>query len=69
MGRVLSRYRHRWLLLVPFVWQVAMVPLVNDVAWRPLGLPFPMMWQLVGIVLAAIVIAIVHAIDKRIEGE
>ncbi len=52
---------------MPFVWQVAMVPLVNDVEWRPLGLPFPMMWQLIGIVVAAAVIAIVHALDKKVE--
>lgn len=63
----LNRYRHRWLLVLPFVWQIAMVPLVNDVAWRPLGLPFPMVWQMAGIVFASVIIAIVHAIDKRVE--
>lgn len=61
--------RHRWLLLVPFVWQVGCVPLVNDIAWRPLGLPFPMAWQLAGIVVASVVIAIVHALDKRLDQE
>jgi len=58
---------HRWLLLVPFLWQVAMVPFVNDVAWRPFSLPFPMVWQMVGIVVTSIVIAIVFTIDKRQE--
>ncbi|WP_343228524.1 DUF3311 domain-containing protein [Sphingomonas colocasiae] len=57
--------RHRWLLLLPFLWQVGMVPLVNEVAWRPFSLPFPMVWQMAGIILASIVIAIVFAIDKR----
>ncbi|WP_044336029.1 DUF3311 domain-containing protein [Sphingomonas hengshuiensis] len=59
------RRPHRWLLLIPFLWQVAMIPVVNDVAWRPLSLPFPMAWQMVGIVVASIVIAIVYAIDRR----
>jgi hypothetical protein len=57
--------RHRWLLVLPFVWQIAMVPLVNDIVWRPFGLPFPMVWQMAGIVFATLVIALVHALDKR----
>lgn len=56
---------HRWLLLIPFLWQVGCIPLVNDVAWRPFSLPFPMVWQMAGIVLTTIVIAIVFAIDRR----
>jgi hypothetical protein len=57
--------RHRWLLVLPFVWQIAMVPLVNDIVWRPFGLPFPMVWQMAGIVFATLVIALVHDLDKR----
>lgn len=60
-------YAHRWLLLLPFIWQVAMVPVVNDIAWRPFGLPFPMVWQMVGIVIASTIIAIVFRIDSAIE--
>lgn len=62
-------YGHRWLLLIPFLWQIAAVPLVNDIAWRPLSLPFPMMWQLVGIVVTSIVIAIVFRLDRNLEGD
>ena len=58
---------HRWLLLIPFLWQVGMVPVVNDVAWRPLSLPFPMVWQMAGIIVTTIVIAIVFRIDERVE--
>ncbi len=57
--------RHRWLLLLPFVWQIGLVPLVNGIGWRPFGLPFPMVWQLAGIVFASLIIALVHALDKR----
>lgn len=59
------RLRHRWLLVLPFVWQIGAVPLVNAIAWRPLGLPFPMAWQMAGVVFASAIIAIVHALDKR----
>ena len=57
--------RHRWLLAVPFVWQVGLAPLVNDVAAQPLGLPFPMAWQMLGILLTTACIAIVYRIDRR----
>jgi len=60
-------YAHRWLLLIPFIWQVGAVPFVNDIAWRPLSLPFPMMWQLVGIVVTSLVIMIVFRLDERLE--
>lgn len=60
-------FAHRWLLLIPFLWQVGMVPFVNDIAWRPFSLPFPMVWQMVGIVVTSIVISIVFMIDKRQE--
>jgi hypothetical protein len=57
--------KHRWLLVLPFIWQVAMIPLVNDVTWRPLGLPFPLVWQLAGVVFATLIIALVHRLDRR----
>ena len=59
------RRPHRWLLLIPFLWQVALVPLVNDIAWRPFALPFPMVWQMAGILVTTVIIAIVFAIDRR----
>ena len=61
------RRPHRWLLLLPFVWQAGLAPVVNDVAWRPLSLPFPMAWQMAGIVLTTAVIGVVFAIDRRID--
>jgi hypothetical protein len=58
---------HRWLLALPFVWQLGLTPLINDVGLRPLGLPFPMVWQMLGIVFTTAIIAIVFAIDKRLD--
>lgn len=56
---------HRWLLLIPFLWQVGAVPLVNEVAWRPFSLPFPMVWQMTGILVTSAIIAFIFAIDRR----
>ncbi len=59
------RTAHRWLLLVPFAWQVALIPLVNDVPLRPFSLPFPMFWQMLGILVTTGVIGLVMSIDRR----
>ena len=56
---------HRWLLVLPFGWQVGLVPVVNDVDIAPLSVPFPMLWQLLGIVVTSIVIAVVFRLDRR----
>lgn len=55
---------HLWLLLLPFIWQVACIPLVNDVAWRPWGMPFPMVWQMAGVLFASGVFAVVFRLDR-----
>jgi hypothetical protein len=59
------RRLHRWLLLLPFGWQVALAPWANGVQARPFELPFPMAWQMGGIVFTTLVIALVFALDKR----
>lgn len=56
---------HRWLLVLPFVWQVLLVPVVNDVPWAPLHIPFPMFWQMLGIAGTSVVIGIVFVLDRR----
>lgn len=59
-----ARRTYRWLLAIPFVWQAALAPAINDVAWTPFGLPFPMLWQMAGIVLTSMVIALVFHLDR-----
>ncbi len=59
------RKAHRWLLLVPFVWQVGLIPVVNDLPLRPFSLPFPMFWQMLGILVTTGVIGVVLSIDRR----
>jgi len=44
---------------------VALVPWANGVGLRPLGLPFPMVWQMAGVVLTTAVIGLVLLLDRR----
>ncbi|WP_232665531.1 DUF3311 domain-containing protein [Pseudonocardia sp. TRM90224] len=57
--------RHRWLLVLPFVWQVAFIPVVNEVPVAPLHIPFPMFWQMLGILLTSAVIGTVFVLDRK----
>jgi hypothetical protein len=58
---------HYWLLVLPFVWQLALAPLVNAVVIRGCPIPFPMLWQMLGVVLASAIIAAVFRIDQSNE--
>jgi hypothetical protein len=61
------RYAHRWLLVVPFIWQIALVPFFNSASVRVFSLPLPMVWQMAGILVATGIIAFVFRTDQRIE--
>ena len=61
------RRGHRWLLLLPFVWQLGLAPWANGVQARPFALPFLMVWEMAGIVLTTLVIAGVFTLDRRSE--
>lgn len=63
-ARVVRR-RHLWLLCLPFVWQLGLAPLANEVAFKPLGLPFPLVWQMAGVLFATLVFALVFELDRR----
>ena len=47
------------------MWQVGLAPLVNEVTLRPFGLPFPMAWQMMGIVLTSVAVGVVYRLDRR----
>lgn len=52
------------LLLLPFVWQLGLAPWANGVTVRLLGLPFPMVWQMAGILFATAVLALRLWLDR-----
>ncbi|MBZ6379187.1 hypothetical protein B5C34_09030 [Pacificimonas flava] len=61
-----SGWRHyRLLLIIPFIWQIGLVPFANSVDMRVLSLPFPMVWQMVGILVTSGIIATVFTLDRR----
>lgn len=66
-GETHRRYAHRWLMVVPFIWQIALLPFVNSAQVRVFSLPLPMVWQMAGILVATAVIAFVYWRDERQE--
>ncbi|WP_198351204.1 DUF3311 domain-containing protein [Flavisphingomonas formosensis] len=54
---------HRLALLLPFIWQLGFAGIVNDIAWRPFGMPFQMVWQMAGVLVASAAIAWVYRRD------
>ncbi|WP_433179340.1 DUF3311 domain-containing protein [Actinoallomurus sp. CA-150999] len=56
---------YRWLLVLPFIWQVALVPMVNDVSFAPFNVPFPMLWQMLGVIATTAVVGLVFRLDRR----
>lgn len=58
---------HRWLALLPAVLILAGVPFANRVHARVLGLPFLLFWIVGCVVLTSGVMAVVGALDARLE--
>jgi hypothetical protein len=56
-------HRRHLPLLLPFLWQVGGVPWANGVAWRPWHMPFLLLWELAGVVVASLAIALVYRLD------
>jgi len=54
---------HRWLLLAPFAWQLGAAPFINDVEIPGVPVPFPLIWQMLGVILTSVVIALVFRMD------
>ncbi|PMY70796.1 MULTISPECIES: DUF3311 domain-containing protein [Pseudomonas] len=60
-----SKRPHLWMLCLPFLWQVAAVPWANTIDYTPLGLPFPMVWQMLGVIFSSVVFAVIFHLDRR----
>lgn len=65
------RRPHRILLIVPYLWSVLAVPLVNTVHAAPLGVPLLLWWALAGVVVTTVCLGVVWRIDRAqgFEGE
>lgn len=61
-----ARRRWHWLLLVvPFVWCVAAIPLVNRIGYIFGSVPFLLVWMTAGVLIGSGAIGLVYAIDRR----
>lgn len=56
---------HRLLLIVPFVWCVAVIPWVNTVPYAFGHVPFLLVWMVAGVLVGSAAIGAVYAIDRR----
>jgi len=61
-----GRRWHRLVLLLPFLWQLGFAGIANQIVWRPLGLPFQMLWQMAGVLVASAAIAWVYRRDAAL---
>jgi uncharacterized membrane protein len=61
------RRRYRVLLIVPYLWSVAAIPLVNRVHATPLGIPLLLWWALAGVVVTTLSLAVVWRLDQARE--
>lgn len=60
------RARRHWLLLViPYLWIVFAIPLVNRIHYEPAGIPFLMLWMAAGVVVTSLSVGAVYSIDRR----
>ncbi len=60
------RARRHWLLLViPYLWIVFAVPLINRIHYEPGGIPFLMLWMGAGVVVTSLSVGAVFSIDRR----
>lgn len=55
------------LFMVPFIWSVFLVPLANRETPYILGLPFLAFWELTGVVLVSVCIALLYYLDEKAE--
>lgn len=65
MARTANRRWHWLLLIVPFVWCVAAIPLVNRIDYVFGSIPFLLVWMTAGVLIGSGAIGLVYAIDRR----
>ena len=53
------------LTLIPFIWTIGMIPLVNRVKPLVLGLPFLAFWLVAGIFVSFVCLSVLYRIDAK----
>ena len=57
--------RHWWLLVLPFVWCIGAIPVVNQDVYLFGSVPLLLVWMVAGVLVGSAAIGIVFAIDSR----
>lgn len=60
-----AQRRFRWLLLIPYAWLIAAVPLISQVHLAPGGVPLLVIWMLAGILVTSGSIGLTYTLEKR----
>jgi hypothetical protein len=55
---------HWWILVIPTVWCVFLIPLVNKVGYVFGNVPFLLVWMIGGVIVGSLCIFIVYRIDR-----
>ncbi|UOF88987.1 DUF3311 domain-containing protein [Fodinisporobacter ferrooxydans] len=50
-------------LLVPYIWDVLLIPFINTSKIHPFGIPFLLLWMLLGVIVVSIFIGVVYYLD------
>lgn len=57
--------KHWLLLLIPYVWCIAAIPLVNRIEYIFGNVPFLLVWMIAGVLLSSACVTTVFVIDRR----
>jgi len=68
MAKGTHRHWHLLLLLVPYIWAVALIPLVNKAQGFVFGLPTLLLWMGCTPICATLCLGIVYWWDKQSSG-
>ncbi|HEX4205456.1 MAG TPA: DUF3311 domain-containing protein [Ktedonobacteraceae bacterium] len=60
---------HWFLLVVPYAWDILLIPWINTIHVHLFGIPFLFLWMLCGIVVTSLSIVIVYQLDKRFSSQ
>lgn len=57
--------KHWWLLVIPYFWCIAAIPIVNRIDYIWGSVPFLLVWMVAGVLLSCLCVTVVYQIDRR----